>query len=59
VANLTIRDLAPAVAERLAARAAAHGTTVENEARAILEQAILGPDIGELALELYGPRRDV
>jgi plasmid stability protein len=59
VATLTIRDLAPALVERLAARAAAHGTTVETEARTILEQSIMGPDLGALALDLIGPRSDV
>jgi plasmid stability protein len=59
VTDLTIHNLDPAVTDRLAARAAERGTTVEGEARAILEQAVTRPDLADLALELFGPKRGV
>ncbi|MBI3515206.1 MAG: hypothetical protein HY060_14270 [Proteobacteria bacterium] len=57
--DLVIRDLPSPVAKRLATRAAQHGTTVETEARVILEQAVGPPNLADLARELFGPKHGV
>lgn len=44
MANLTIRNLDPAVKERLRLRAAKHGHSMEAEARQILEAALGATD---------------
>jgi antitoxin FitA len=54
VTHLVIRDLPPPVAKRLAARAAQHGTTIETEARTIIEQAVSHSNLADLAQELFG-----
>ncbi len=42
-AMLTIRNIDPAIKERLRVRAAEHGHSMEAEARAILQTALKGP----------------
>lgn len=44
MASITIRDLDARVKERLRVRAARHGRSMEDEARAILREAVSGPD---------------
>ena len=44
MASLTIRNLDPAVKERLRIRAATHGHSMEAEARRILQAALRNPD---------------
>jgi antitoxin FitA len=43
LASITIRNLEPALKERLRVRAAHQGRSMEAEARAILEGALAGP----------------
>jgi antitoxin FitA len=43
MSNITIRNLDPAIEERLGLRAAEHGHSVEAEARRILQMALSGP----------------
>jgi plasmid stability protein len=43
MSSITIRNLDPAVKERLRARAAEHGHSMEAEARRILQIALQGP----------------
>ncbi len=45
MASLVVRGLDDDVKERLAARAAAHGRSMEAEVRAILDQAVRRPNI--------------
>jgi antitoxin FitA len=59
LASLTIRKLDPAVKERLPARAAQHGRSMEDEARRILAESC-GPaarqgSLADTALGLFGP----
>lgn len=49
-AALTIRNLSPAVKERLRLRAAQHARSMEAEARAILESGVFAPE--ETGLDL-------
>ena len=42
-ASITIRNLDPALKERLRVRAAQHGHSMEAEARRILQTALVGP----------------
>jgi antitoxin FitA len=63
LASLTIRKLDPAVKERLRARAAQHGRSMEEEARHILAESC-GPaarpeSLPDLALGLFGPESGV
>lgn len=44
MANLTIRQLDPDVKQRLRLRAAAHGHSMEEEARQILAEAVQEPE---------------
>ncbi|MEX2304153.1 MAG: hypothetical protein WD733_24630 [Bryobacterales bacterium] len=46
MASITIRRLDEAVKSRLRVRAAHHGRSMEEEARAILKQAVVGDDAG-------------
>jgi antitoxin FitA len=43
MSSITIRNLDPAVKERLRVRAAEHGHSMEAEARRILQMALKGP----------------
>jgi plasmid stability protein len=43
-ASITIRNLAPALKERLRVRAAQHGHSMEAEARRILEMGVFAPE---------------
>jgi plasmid stability protein len=43
MSSITIRNLDPAVKERLRVRAAEHGHSMEAEARRILQSALAGP----------------
>jgi plasmid stability protein len=45
MAQLTVRKLDESIRERLRARARRHGRTLEEEARAILEQAAVGTPV--------------
>ena len=51
-ASITVRNLDPALKERLRIRAAQHGHSMEAEARHILQTA-LSPDEGSPARHLY------
>jgi len=46
MANLTIRNIDASVTTRLRLRAAQHGRSMEDEARQILQQAVLPPTSG-------------
>ena len=46
MANLTIRNIDASVTTRLQLRAAQHGRSMEDEARQILQQAVLPPPSG-------------
>jgi antitoxin FitA len=58
MASITIRNLAPAVKERLRVRAAEHGHSMEAEAREILQSALDRPKRSEtltgIMRELFG-----
>ena len=58
-AALIIRNLKPSTRRHLEARAAEHGTTIEAEARAILEHTVARPNLADLAAELFGPKHGV
>ncbi len=63
MASLTIRKLDLAVKERLRARAAQHGRSMEEEARRILSD-VCGPGdrtetLADIALELFGPENGI
>ena len=61
--TLTIRNLDPAVKERLRVRAARHGHSMEAEVRRILSEAMQDPEpvesIVQIARELFGPEHGV
>lgn len=63
MASITIRNLAPAVKERLRVRAAQQGHSMEAEARAILQTALDQPELQEslsgIMRELFGPEHGV
>lgn len=62
-ASLTIRQLDPGLKDRLRARAALHGRSMAEEARAILDAALpreaadpeSGASLVEAALRIFGP----
>jgi plasmid stability protein len=62
-ASLTIRQLDPGLKDRLRARAAQHGRSMAEEARAILDAALpadaadpeSGASLVEAALRIFGP----
>ena len=63
MSSLTIRNIDPAVKERLRVRADRHGRSMEEEARRILGEAC-GPasrpeTLADIALELFGPEGGV
>ena len=56
MASLSIRKLDDEVVRRLRERAGAHGISMEEEVRRILEKAVAAPDrLGDLALAMFGP----
>ena len=56
MANLSVRNLDDDVVERLRARAARRGVSMEEEVRRILQRSVAAPEhLGQLALELFGP----
>jgi plasmid stability protein len=58
--SLSVRKLDDATLARLRIRAAAHGVSMEEEARRILRDAVRAPErLGDLALELFGPETGV
>ena len=61
--TMTIRNIDPAVKERLRLRAARHGHSMEAEARAILRSALDRPARAEtltsIVRELFGPEHGV
>ena len=63
MASITIRNLAPAVKERLRVQAARRGHSMEAEARAILQSALGTPEPGasltSIMRELFGPAHGV
>jgi antitoxin FitA len=60
MATLSVRNIDDDVYQRLKARAAEHGVSVEEEAHRILRQAVLVPErLGELAVRLFGPDHGV
>ena len=63
MASITIRNLAPAVKERLRLRAAQQGHSMEAEAREILQSALDRPPRPEtltgIMRELFGPEHGV
>ena len=55
MATLSVRRLDEDVYERLRARAAQHGVSMEEEARRILQKAVSAPDqLGQLAIQCFG-----
>ena len=60
MASLSVRKLDDAVYEKLKHRAAAHGVSMEQEIRQILERAVAAPErLGRLALDCFGPEHGV
>lgn len=60
VAGISVRQLDEETVARLRARAATHGVSMEEEARRILKEAVSAPErLGDLALQLFGPRHGV
>lgn len=57
--DLLIRELSTELLDSLTRRAAQNGTTVEVEARSILERAMLARTLADLAYELFGPEHGV
>jgi len=58
MASLVLRNLEDSVKARLKVRAAAHGRSMEDEARHIIRDALdheSMPTLADLALELFGP----
>jgi plasmid stability protein len=59
MATMTIRNIDPAVKERLRLRAARHGHSMEAEVRRILIEATRAPEttdsLASIARELFGP----
>jgi antitoxin FitA len=55
MATLSVRRIDEEVYERLRARAAQHGISMEEEARRILQRAVTAPDrLGHLAIQCFG-----
>lgn len=58
--SLSVRQLDEVTMARLRARAGSHGVSMEEEARRILKESVSAPDrLGDLALDLFGPRHGV
>lgn len=58
--SLSVRRIDEDLYEKLKARAAEHGVSMEEEVRRILERAVQAPSrLGEFALECFGPQRGV
>ncbi len=56
MASLSIRRVDDEVYEKLRARAAEHGISMEEEVRRILERTVAAPaKLGQLALQCFGP----
>jgi len=56
MASLSIRRVDDEVYEKLRARAAEHGVSMEEEIRRILERTVAAPaNLGQLALRYFGP----
>lgn len=56
--SLSIRKLDDETCEKLRARAARHGVSMEEEVRQILKQAVAPPEkLGDLFLKVFGPDR--
>jgi antitoxin FitA len=52
--DLRIRNISRTTRKRLNARASDHGTTIEAEARAILDNAVARPNLADVAERLFG-----
>lgn len=60
MASLSVRKIDDATLSRLWIRAAKHGVPMEEEARRILRDAVNAPDdLGDLALQIFGPKHGV
>lgn len=60
MASLSVRKIEDQVYDKLKARAADHGVSMEEEVRQILQRAVAAPErLGELALRLFGPAHGV
>ena len=60
MANLSVRKLDDETLEQLRRRAAAHGISMEEEARRIIAAAVAAPErLGDLAITLFGPNYGV
>lgn len=58
--TLEVSQIDDDVFERLSARAAEHGVSVEEEARQLIVHALMAPrKLGSLALELFGKEHGV
>ena len=56
MASLSVRKIDDQIYDKLKARAADHGVSMEEEVRRILQRAVAAPErLGELALRLFGP----
>ena len=53
--SISVRKLDDETLKRLRVRAAAHGVSMEEEARRIIREAVSAPDrLGDLAVRLFG-----
>lgn len=60
MANLSVRKLDNQIYEQLRIRAAAHGVSMEEEARQILSQAVAAPErISDVFHKYFGPENGV
>jgi plasmid stability protein len=57
MAGVLVRDLDPAVVERLKARAQQHGRSLQKELKAILEEAAAGPSWTEARADIERVRQ--
>jgi plasmid stability protein len=60
MANLTVRKIDDAIYRLLQARAAAHGVSMEEEVRRILQRAVVAPEgLGQWAIDCFGSTEGV
>ncbi len=60
MASLNVRRIDDRVFEKLRARAAEHGVSIEEEVRQIIHRAVAAPQrLGELAVRCFGPSNGI
>ncbi len=58
--SISVRKIDNEVAQRLRARAAAHGVSMEEEVRRIIKQAVTSPEnLGDIAVSFFGKKNGV